>query len=129
MAGAWDAFISYARATSQPTAIAVQRGLERFARPWHQRRAVRVFRDDSAMSTNPALWSAIEEGLSAAGHLLVLLSPAARDSAWVNKEIGWWLDNKGPDTILLALDDGDLVWDAAAGGITPPGPVAPAPGT
>lgn len=112
MAAAWDAFISYARAESGPAAVAVQRGLERFARPWHQRRAVRVFRDDSALSTNPALWSAIEDGLAAAGHLIVLLGPGARESAYVDKEVGWWLDHKGADTILLVLAAGELGWDA-----------------
>jgi hypothetical protein len=114
MATAWDAFVSYARSNSERTAIAVQRGLQRFARPWNQRRAVRIFRDDSAMSTNPALWSAIEEGLSAAGHLILLLSPAAAASAYVEKEVAWWLDHKGSATILLVLDAGDLTWDKAA---------------
>ena len=111
MATAWDAFISYARADSERTAVAIQRGLERFARPWNQRRAVRVFRDDSAMSTNPALWSAIEDGLAQARNLIVLISPAARDSAYVDREVGWWLDHKGADTILLVLDAGGLDWD------------------
>ncbi len=125
MATAWDAFISYARAASGPTAVQVQRGLERFARPWHQRRAVRIFRDDSAMSTNPALWSAIEAGLAGAGHLIVLLSPGARDSAYVDKEVAWWLEHKGAGSILLVLDDGELVWDAAGNRFTDDSPVPP----
>ena len=125
MAAAWDAFISYARAESQHTAIALQRGLERFARPWHQRRAVRIFRDDSAMSTNPSLWSAIEEGLTAAGHLIVVLSPAARNSAYVDKEVAWWLEHKGPGSVLLVLDAGELAWDEAAGRFTADSAVPP----
>lgn len=123
MATAWDAFVSYARSNSEPTAIAVQRGLERFARPWNQRRAVRIFRDDSAMSTNPALWSAIEEGLTAAGHLILLLSPAAAGSAYVEKEISWWLDHKGAATILLVLDGGELAWDDAGNRFSADSPV------
>ncbi|HEX5334305.1 MAG TPA: hypothetical protein VFW55_00395, partial [Propionicimonas sp.] len=123
MATAWDAFVSYARSNSERTAIAVQRGLQRFARPWNQRRAVRIFRDDSAMSTNPALWSAIAEGLSAAGHLILLLSPAAAASAYVEKEVAWWLDHKGPATILLVLDAGDLAWDQAGNRFSAGSPV------
>ncbi len=123
MATAWDAFVSYARSNSERTAIAVQRGLHRFARPWNQRRAVRIFRDDSAMSTNPALWAAIEEGLSAAGHLILLLSPAAATSAYVEKEVAWWLDHKGPATILLVLDAGDLAWDQAGNRFSADSPV------
>ncbi|MCC6496082.1 MAG: toll/interleukin-1 receptor domain-containing protein, partial [Propionibacteriaceae bacterium] len=125
MAVAWDAFISYARADSERTAIAVQRGLQRFARPWNQRRAVRVFRDDSAMSTNPALWSAIEAGLAAAGHLIVLLGPAARESAYVEKEVGWWVEHKGTGSILLALGAGDLAWDRAGDRFTADSDVPP----
>ncbi|MGC3992645.1 MAG: TIR domain-containing protein [Propionicimonas sp.] len=125
MATAWDAFISYSRAASGQTAVAVQRGLERFARPWRRRRAARVFRDDSALSTNPALWSSIEDGLSGAGHLVVLLSPGARDSPYVEREVAWWLAHKGPATVLLVLDQGDLVWDATAGAFTDDSPVPP----
>ena len=80
MATGWDAFISYSHAQSDGTAIALQRGLERFARPWRQRRAIRVFRDNTALSTNPALWTAIEQGLGSARQLIVLLSPAAAAS-------------------------------------------------
>ncbi len=125
MATGWDAFISYARAESERTAIAVQRGLHRFARPWNQRRAVRVFRDDSAMSTNPALWSAIEEGLAGAGHLVVLLSPAAGESAYVDKEVAWWLDHKGAGSILLVLDAGVLAWDRPGNRFTADSAVPP----
>ena len=62
MATGWDAFISYSHADSERTAIALPRGLERFARPWYQRRAIRVFRDNSALSTNPGLWPATSRG-------------------------------------------------------------------
>ena len=39
---AYDAFLSYSH---RGVAVAVQRGLERFAKPWYERRALRVFRD------------------------------------------------------------------------------------
>ncbi|MEN0069588.1 MAG: toll/interleukin-1 receptor domain-containing protein [Propionicimonas sp.] len=115
MAKAWDAFISYARAGSGATADALQRGLERFARPWRQRRAIRVFRDDRAMSTNPALWPAIEQGLASARCLILLLTPAAAGSGYVDREVAWWVARKGADTILLVLDEGDLAWEDATG--------------
>jgi len=125
MAAAWDAFISYARSDSERTAVALQRGLQRFARPWNQRRAVRVFRDDAAMSTNPALWSSIEDGLTAAGHLVLLLSPAARASQYVEKEVAWWVDHKGADSILLVQDAGELGWEDTANRFTADSAVPP----
>jgi len=125
MATAWDAFISYARAASEPTADALQRGLERFARPWHQRRAIRVFRDDRALTANPALWSTIEQGLREARFLVVVLSPAAAASGYVDREVGWWVSHKGAESVLLVLDDGRLDWDRAAGGFTAASTVPP----
>lgn len=112
MATGWDAFISYSHAESERTAIALQRGLERFARPWYQRRAIRVFRDNSALSTNPALWPAIEQGLRSARQLIVLTSPTAAASAYVERETVWWVAHKGVESILLVRDAGPLEWTA-----------------
>ncbi len=125
MATAWDAFLSYARSDSERTAIAVQRGLQRFARPWNQRRAVRVFRDDAAMSTNPALWSTLEDALASAGHLVVLLSPAASASEYVEKEVAWWVDHRGAGSILLVQDVGELAWDEPGNRFTADSAVPP----
>ena len=113
MATGWDAFISYSHAESERTAIALQRGLEHFARPWYQRRAIRVFRDNSAMSTNPALWAAIEQGLQSARQLIVLTSPTAAASPYVERETAWWVAHKGAESILLVRDAGALEWTAA----------------
>ena len=125
MATGWDAFISYSHAQSDGTAIALQRGLERFARPWRQRRAIRVFRDNTALSTNPALWTAIEQGLGSARQLIVLLSPAAAASEYVDQEVAWWLQHKGAGSVLLVQDDGRLAWDDDASAFTADSDVPP----
>lgn len=78
-----------------------------------------MFRDDNALSTNPALWNAIEEGLSSARHLIVLVRPRAAASEYVDREVRWWLDHKGQGSVPLVLDDGELHWDAALDGFTP----------
>ena len=69
---AYAAFLSYARAADRELAIALQRELERFAKRWHQRRAVRVFRDDTNLSANADLWSSIVRALDDAEFLLLL---------------------------------------------------------
>lgn len=125
MADGWDAFISYAHSASERSAVSLQRGLERFARPWHQRRAIRVFRDNNALSTNPALWPSIERGLTSARNLIVLLSPRAAASPYVDREVQWWLDHKGQGSILLVLDEGQLTWDPAQDGFTADSAVPP----
>ena len=107
----FQAFISYSRAASQPLAVDLQHGLERFAKPWYRLRGMRVFRDDSSMSANTALWSTIETGLRQAEWFLLLATPASAASEWVAQEIDWWLRNKGPQRLLIVLSGGELYWD------------------
>jgi hypothetical protein len=111
MADQFDAFISYARRPSSDLANALQGGIERFAKPWNRLRAARVFRDDSSMSANTALWSTIVGGLNQARWLILLASPEAAMSEYVELEVNWWLKNKSSDNILLVQADGELYWD------------------
>jgi hypothetical protein len=49
------AFISYSREESSGLAVALESGLERFAKPWYRLRAVQVFRDESDLSGQSGL--------------------------------------------------------------------------
>lgn len=109
----FDAFISYARSSSTSLASALQTALEKFAKPWNRLRAIRVFRDDSSMSANSALWSTIEGGLREANSFILLLTPEAAASPYVNKEIAWWVHNKGTQRLLLVHVAGTIGWDPA----------------
>ena len=84
-------------------------------KPWYRRRALRLFRDDTSLSATPHLWPTIEQALAESRFLIVLASPGAAASQWVNKEVAWWLDHKSIDTLLTALTDGELAWDNALG--------------
>jgi WD40 repeat protein len=110
-----DAFISYSRAVDGLLAPALQSALQRFAKPWYRARAKRVFRDDASLSANPGLWSSIEQALDAARYFVLLASPEAAESAWVGKEVSYWLANKSADRLLLVLTDGEIAWDDGAG--------------
>lgn len=116
---AYDAFISYSHSADGRLAPAVQEGLQRLAKPWNKRRALRVFRDDTGLSANPALWSSISDALDEASWFVLLLSPAAAQSEWVGKEIGHWLAHRPADRILPVLTDGELVWDPARADFDP----------
>jgi hypothetical protein len=59
MPDAYDGFISYSHAADDLLAPRLQSALQRFAKPWWKRRAVRIFRDESSLSANPHLWSSI----------------------------------------------------------------------
>ena len=108
----YDAFISYSQRSDRNLAINLQRTLQRLGKRWNALRSSRVFRDEANLSASNALWSSLVAVLEKSEFLIVVCSPAAAISPWVNKEIEWWLKHRGAETLLLVLADGDLIWDA-----------------
>ena len=106
----YDGFISYSHAADDLLAPRLQAGLQRFAKPWWKRRAVRIFRDESSLSANPHLWSSITDALDTSDWFVLLLSPEAAGSPWVNNEVDYWLEHKDPDRIIPMLTDGEFAW-------------------
>jgi TIR domain-containing protein len=106
----YDAFISYSHAKDKPIAAALQTVVQRLGKPWYRRRALRIFRDDTSLSATPELWPSIENALAQSRFLILLASPEAAASQWVGKEVAYWRANKGADTLLVALTDGELKW-------------------
>src|SRR5262245_23658060 len=98
-------------------APALQRGLQRLAKPWHRVRALRVFRDETALSANPHLWSSIEDALDASEWFVLMASPDAAASEWVGREIDHWLASRSSDRILVVVTGGEWRWDAGAGAL------------
>jgi hypothetical protein len=113
--GSYDAFISYSHAKDKSIAAALQSGVQRLGKAWYRRRALRLFRDDTSLSATPHLWPTIEQALGQSRFLILFASPEAAASPWVNKEVAYWLDRKGEDTLLIALTGGELAWDSAGG--------------
>jgi hypothetical protein len=107
----YDGFISYSHAADDLLAPRLQAGLQRFAKPWWKRRALRIFRDESSLSANPHLWSSITDALDQSDWFVLLLSPDAAESEWVNQEIEYWLEHKDPNRIIPVLTDGEFGWD------------------
>lgn len=114
----YDAFISYSHAADGALAPALQTGMQGMARPWRQRRAMEVFRDQTGLAVDPSLWQAILTALDASGWFVLLASPGAAQSQWVGKEIEHCLRTKGPDRIAIVLTEGTLEWDENAGDFT-----------
>ena len=108
----YDVFLSYSHAADGRLAPALQSGLQQFARPWNRLRALRVFRDKTGLSANPALWSAIEMALESSQNFVLLASPGAACSPWVQKEVEHWLTRSKASKMLLVLTDGEITWDA-----------------
>src|SRR6202035_3666094 len=94
----YDAFISYSHAKDKPIAAALQSVVQKLGKPWYRRRALRLFRDDTSLSATPELWPTIVQALGQSRFLVLLASPEAAASPWVNKEVAYWLDAQGADT-------------------------------
>ena len=118
----YDGFISYSHAADDLLAPRLQAGLQRFAKPWWKRRALRIFRDEASLAANPHLWSSITDALDQSGWFILLLSPDAANSEWVNKETEYWLEHKDPNRIIPVVTDGEFGWSDGdiAGDSVPP---------
>lgn len=113
--GKWDAFVSYSHAADGKLAPALQHGLQQMAKPWYRRRALRVFRDATGLSVDPTLWRSIQSALDGSRFFILLASPQAARSPWVEREVEYWKLTKPVDRILPVLTEGGWAWDAAKG--------------
>ena len=114
-AARFDAFISYSHAADGVLAPALQKGLQTLGKPWHRRRVLHVFRDQTSLNASPGLWPDIERALGSSRFFILLVSPEAAESVWVRKEVAWWLERQPSERLLIAVTDGSLAWDTASG--------------
>jgi WD40 repeat protein len=108
---AYNAFISYSHTADGPLATALQSALHSFAKPWYKLRALHIFRDQTNLAVNPALWSSIRDALDQSLFLILFASPEAAASPWVAKEAEYWIARNGTSHVLIVLTGGTLKWD------------------
>src|SRR5262249_26598254 len=92
----------------------LQRALHNLARPWYSFRLIHVFRDQTSLSANPALWGSIQAALASSEYFLLMASPEAARSKWVQQEVRWWLANRSISKLFIILTDGDAQWNDTA---------------
>ncbi|MGR9270761.1 toll/interleukin-1 receptor domain-containing protein (plasmid) [Rhizobium leguminosarum] len=110
----FKAFVSYRR-TKADRAFAnwLQSSLESYRTPaalvkaGFSPRVGTVFQDEDELAATPDIAAAIESDLDAAEFLIVICSPAARASTWVEREIGYFQRIGRSDKILAALIEGE----------------------
>jgi WD40 repeat protein len=107
----YKAFISYSHHGDALFAQRLQSALEKFAKPWNSARAFRVFRDKTNLSIAPGLWPEIETALAESEHLLLLASPAAAASKWIERELQFWVATKEISHLYITKTAGEIEWD------------------
>lgn len=75
-------------------------------------RALRIFRDDTGLAVTETLWPAITDALDQSAFLILLLSPRAAESEWVNREVEHWRTHCPGRPVLLVLAEGECHWDS-----------------
>jgi WD40 repeat protein len=115
----YAAFISYSHEVDRHLSTSIERALSRFAKPWYKLRALRIFRDETDLSTAPRLWTYISRALDDSEFLIFLANPKAAKSIWIDRELEYWLTKKGPERLLVVLTDGLAIWDSTQGCFEP----------
>jgi tetratricopeptide (TPR) repeat protein len=106
----YRAFISYSHA-DQAHAIWLQRELERYrtpkallrSRPDVPARLYPIFRDTDELASSADLSDSIRKALDDSDALIVICSPAARASRWVDEEIRWFRASGRSDRIFCLV--------------------------
>ncbi|MFJ3403947.1 hypothetical protein [Promicromonospora sp. NPDC090134] len=109
----YDAFLSYSRDSDGEFAPEFHAQLLDFDKR-DDVPDLNIFLDRTGLANNPSLWDAIELKLERSDYLILLASEGAASSKYVAKEVAWWLDHRGPETLLVALTSGKIVWDQTA---------------
>lgn len=106
----YDAFLSYSRHSDGEFAPAFHAQLRDFDKR-DGVRDLRIFLDRTGLANNPSLWGSIKRKLERSDYLILLASEGAASSHFVAEEVAWWLDNREPETLLVALTSGRIVWN------------------
>src|SRR5215472_17305103 len=102
---AFDAFLVYSHRDGSRLAAILQNALETY--PPVDGRTLRIFRDTTDLATSPSLMFNIQEMVDNSEFLILLASPAAAQSRWVEAELSYFLNSRSPDRVLMVLAAGD----------------------
>ncbi|MFE7273176.1 toll/interleukin-1 receptor domain-containing protein [Streptomyces sp. NPDC057623] len=116
----YDAFISYATAADRALAPALRYKLRSVGSglPGTNRRRrrpqLRIYLDQRSTPASGELSDELKRALDASRTLILLASPQAAESAWINHEIEWWRERNASRPVLIAHTGGKLRWDKEA---------------
>ena len=79
------------------------------------RRTLRLFWDDTSELAAPDFWLGLGRVLARCKFFILLASPEAAASSWVNEQLKHWLKHKSIDTVLIGITAGELAWNETIG--------------
>jgi hypothetical protein len=107
----YQAFISYKHNKMLPVAGNIAKALRAYARPIFTPPPL-IFRDEDYLVPNNSLPKLIRQGLHDSQFLILIASPAAAASPWVQEEIMIWCEElKRQDQLIIVLTEGEISFD------------------
>ncbi len=112
----YKAFISYSW-SDRAEAERLHHALETYRAPkgLGGRRLHPIFRDREEEAAAASIGEAIEAAMGNSEFLIVLCSPRAAVSPWVNREVAWFKTHRDSQKILAVIVDGEPMASAMAG--------------
>lgn len=108
----FEAFISYKHGSSSVFAGRLEQALKTYAKPllkW----PIRIFRDERHLAPGPDLPKLIKNALDVSRFFVLLASPEAVKSDWVNDELRIWVVEKSQtDRLIVVLTAGTIAVDS-----------------
>ena len=104
----WGAWLHRALETYRPPEVsAAGAGRAPSLRP--------IFKDREEEAVGASIGASIEAALGSSEFLIVLCSPRAAASKWVNREVAWFKTHRDPKKILCVIVDGEPMASLAPG--------------
>lgn len=108
----YQAFISYKHHAGLPVAERLAKGLRAYARPLFKA-PPRIFRDEDHLVPGNSLPRLIQQALRDSEFLILLASPEAAASPWVQDELRIWCEElQRKDRLIFVLVKGEIAVDA-----------------
>jgi WD40 repeat protein len=111
----YDAFISYSHSADAQLAPELQRLIRRVGKPWYKRSTLRIFRDQTNLQLSESAWDSIEDAMEASESFVLMASPEAAESPWVDREVQFWRQHRSRSTFSIVVTNGDIRWDSTRG--------------
>ena len=102
-----------ARGDATVVATALNHGLMDIGRSLWQRRRLRVFQDRSSLAAAASLSEALTSALEQSRYFVLIATPGAAASDWVNQELQAWISLGRLDHLLVIVADGEWYWNGA----------------